>query len=272
LTGLRQTGAGLSPGPVSDRTSNPGSAERAASRPAGGRPWGSLDAAGFAARKMDQEARQGFLDDSEWVRREPSSQCEHAVRGRHDVPCRREPPLPDEDRLALAAAGSHEFEDRRSKVCEVRPVTSAGKATGSTTSRTMARADADGATADTSAASLSDVSTTSTSPPNSRRSSAARSLRIGSGATRTTLASAGSATSSGLRQRTVAGRTRRRRLSAMRSERSPVEPSEAVPLVSRPWADLSNAQLLDRVEWTFGESGGFEPEVVWELARRLSAD
>lgn len=36
----------------------------------------------------------------------------------------------------------------------------------------------------------------------------------------------------------------------------------------RPWADLSTDQLLDRLEWSYGDSGAFEPEVVWELARR----
>lgn len=55
----------------------------------------------------------------------------------------------------------------------------------------------------------------------------------------------------------------------MSTERLPMEPKAATPLVSRPWADLSNDQLLDRLEWTFGENGGFEPEVVWEMARRL---
>lgn len=38
----------------------------------------------------------------------------------------------------------------------------------------------------------------------------------------------------------------------------------------RPWAQLSTDQLLDRLEWYFSESGGFEPEVVWELARRVT--
>lgn len=33
--------------------------------------------------------------------------------------------------------------------------------------------------------------------------------------------------------------------------------------------DLSTGQLLDRLEWAYGETGGFEPEVVWELARRV---
>lgn len=55
----------------------------------------------------------------------------------------------------------------------------------------------------------------------------------------------------------------------MSGERLPAEPTAVVPLVPRPWADLSNDQLLDRLEWTFGEIGGFEPEVVWELARRI---
>lgn len=40
-------------------------------------------------------------------------------------------------------------------------------------------------------------------------------------------------------------------------------------IVDRPWSHLSNDQLLDRLEWAYGETGGFEPEVVWELARRL---
>jgi len=40
-------------------------------------------------------------------------------------------------------------------------------------------------------------------------------------------------------------------------------------IVDRPWSDLSTDQLLDRLEWTYGETGGFEPEVVWELARRV---
>lgn len=43
-----------------------------------------------------------------------------------------------------------------------------------------------------------------------------------------------------------------------------------VPGESRPWAQLSTEQLLDRLEWSYGESGGFEPEVVWELARRAT--
>ncbi|MDQ3642641.1 MAG: hypothetical protein M3450_14525 [Actinomycetota bacterium] len=42
------------------------------------------------------------------------------------------------------------------------------------------------------------------------------------------------------------------------------------PAVRRPWAQLSTDQLLDRLEWSFGETGGFEPEVVWELARRAT--
>ncbi len=58
----------------------------------------------------------------------------------------------------------------------------------------------------------------------------------------------------------------------MSSERLPVDNGTTVPLVERPWAHLSNNQLLDRLEWTYGESGGFEPEVVWELARRVKAD
>ena len=43
-----------------------------------------------------------------------------------------------------------------------------------------------------------------------------------------------------------------------------------VPAEPRPWAHLSTDQLLDRLEWSYGESGGFEPEVVWELARRVT--
>ncbi|MGH9226367.1 MAG: hypothetical protein ACRD2W_21845 [Acidimicrobiales bacterium] len=58
----------------------------------------------------------------------------------------------------------------------------------------------------------------------------------------------------------------------MSSERLPVDAEATEPLVPRPWAHLSNNQLLDRLECTFGENGGFEPEVVWELARRLPAD
>jgi hypothetical protein len=54
------------------------------------------------------------------------------------------------------------------------------------------------------------------------------------------------------------------------SERVPVDATE--PLVSRPWADVSNNQLLDRLEWAYNENGGFEPEVVWELARRVQPD
>jgi hypothetical protein len=29
---------------------------------------------------------------------------------------------------------------------------------------------------------------------------------------------------------------------------------------------------LDRLEWAYNNSGGFEPEVVWEIARRLQLD
>jgi hypothetical protein len=43
-----------------------------------------------------------------------------------------------------------------------------------------------------------------------------------------------------------------------------------VPLDRRPWAQLSTDQLLDRLEWSYSDSGGFEPEVVWELARRAT--
>ena len=41
-----------------------------------------------------------------------------------------------------------------------------------------------------------------------------------------------------------------------------------VPAESRPWSQLSTDQLLDRLEWSYSDSGGFEAEVVWELARR----
>ena len=57
----------------------------------------------------------------------------------------------------------------------------------------------------------------------------------------------------------------------MSSERLPVDVAGTTPLVPRPWAHLSNSQLLDRLEWTYGENGDFEAEVVWELARRISA-
>jgi hypothetical protein len=43
-------------------------------------------------------------------------------------------------------------------------------------------------------------------------------------------------------------------------------------VVERPWSHLSTDQLLDRLEWAYGETGGFEPEVVWELARRVPRD
>lgn len=55
----------------------------------------------------------------------------------------------------------------------------------------------------------------------------------------------------------------------MSSERLPVDPEGPAPLVPRPWAHLSNNQLLDRLEWTYAEDGSFEPDVVWELARRV---
>ncbi|MDQ4096407.1 MAG: hypothetical protein M3144_00855 [Actinomycetota bacterium] len=58
----------------------------------------------------------------------------------------------------------------------------------------------------------------------------------------------------------------------MSSERLPMGASGTEALVARPWAHLSNSQLLDRLEWSFGENGGFEPEVVWELARRVQVD
>lgn len=43
-----------------------------------------------------------------------------------------------------------------------------------------------------------------------------------------------------------------------------------VPADRRPWVQFSTDQLLDRLEWSYGETGGFEPEVVWELARRAT--
>lgn len=58
----------------------------------------------------------------------------------------------------------------------------------------------------------------------------------------------------------------------MSSERLPVGVNGTESLVPRPWALLSNSQLLDRLEWSYGENGGFEPEVVWELARRVQLD
>ncbi len=58
----------------------------------------------------------------------------------------------------------------------------------------------------------------------------------------------------------------------MSSERLPVDGGSTAPLVERPWAHLANNQLLGRLEWTHDESGDFDPEVVWELARRLQAD
>ncbi len=58
----------------------------------------------------------------------------------------------------------------------------------------------------------------------------------------------------------------------MSTECLPVETEGAIPLAPRPWAHLSNDQLLDRLEWTYGENGGFEPEVVWEIAIRVQAD
>jgi hypothetical protein len=50
-------------------------------------------------------------------------------------------------------------------------------------------------------------------------------------------------------------------------------PSRTAPVenhVDRPWAGLTTDQLLDRIEWSYSESETFEPEVVWELARRAS--
>ncbi len=58
----------------------------------------------------------------------------------------------------------------------------------------------------------------------------------------------------------------------MSTERLPVDDTGKEPLVPRPWAHLSNNQLLDRLEWAYGQNGGFEPEVVWELARRVQTD
>ena len=42
------------------------------------------------------------------------------------------------------------------------------------------------------------------------------------------------------------------------------------PADRRPCTQLSTDQLIDRLEWFYGESGGFEPEVVWELAIRAT--
>ena len=58
----------------------------------------------------------------------------------------------------------------------------------------------------------------------------------------------------------------------MSSERLPADQVGSEPLTPRPWAHLSHNQLLDRLEWTFGQDGSFEPEVVWEVARRVQTD
>lgn len=50
-------------------------------------------------------------------------------------------------------------------------------------------------------------------------------------------------------------------------------PSRTAPVehpADRPCGDLTTDQLLDRIEWSYSESETFEPEVVWELARRAS--
>jgi hypothetical protein len=54
----------------------------------------------------------------------------------------------------------------------------------------------------------------------------------------------------------------------MGSEAASRRVTAEAPADRRPWAELSTDQLLDRLEWSFGDSGAFEPEVVWELARR----
>ena len=68
-----------------------------------------------------------------------------------------------------------------------------------------------------------------------------------------------------------AGEVRRqRRVMDMGSETASRHAVTEVPADRRPWAQLSTDKLLDRLEWSYGETGGFEPEVVWELARRAS--
>ncbi len=48
--------------------------------------------------------------------------------------------------------------------------------------------------------------------------------------------------------------------------------SRETDLILRPWAELTTDELLDRLEWSYSESETFEPEVVWELARRATED
>jgi hypothetical protein len=45
-----------------------------------------------------------------------------------------------------------------------------------------------------------------------------------------------------------------------------VEPEE-----TRPRADLTTAQLVDHLEWSYNEGLPFDADVVWELARRALA-
>lgn len=54
------------------------------------------------------------------------------------------------------------------------------------------------------------------------------------------------------------------------SSEGAAEPTGAISVEESRWAHLSTDQLLDRLEWSYSETGGFEPEVVWELARRVS--
>ena len=61
-----------------------------------------------------------------------------------------------------------------------------------------------------------------------------------------------------------------RRLVGMSSEGASRGVGTDVPLDRRPWAHLSTDQLLDRLECSYSDSGDFEPEVVWELARRAT--
>lgn len=70
--------------------------------------------------------------------------------------------------------------------------------------------------------------------------------------------------------RTVPGDIVGRRLVDMSSEGASRGVATDIPLDRRPWAQLSTDQLLDRLEWSYSDSGGFEPEVVWELARRAT--
>ncbi len=56
----------------------------------------------------------------------------------------------------------------------------------------------------------------------------------------------------------------------MSSEGASRDTGIAAPLNPRPWVQLSTDQLLDRLEWSYGETGGFEPDVVWEVARRAA--